>query len=263
MRILLTNDDGIDAPGIAAILAELSVNHDVIVVAPSRERSGASHALTMLEPIRVHPKGEGQWAVSGTPVDCVYLGLHRLCEQPPDLLVSGINRGANLGDDVFYSGTVGAAREAALNGLPSLAVSLDTQNWPQSTAGHHFQSAAKIAVAVIDSMQEKPLSEGVFVNLNVPNRPMADIPSIEVSRLGRRHYEPLVEEHFDPRSHPYYWIGGEPVSANMEEGTDGWWLHKGHAAITPLGLNQTSEANLSHLNNWSIRKPNGSMHERS
>ena len=115
MRILLTNDDGIDAPGIAAMLDVLTSEHEVIVVAPSRERSGASHALTMLEPIRVVSRGQRRWAVSGTPVDCVYLGLHQLCGTAPDLVVSGINRGANLGDDVFYSGTVGAALEAALS----------------------------------------------------------------------------------------------------------------------------------------------------
>ncbi len=263
MRILLTNDDGFDAPGIAAMRDALAPHHEVMMVAPSRERSGASHALTMLEPIRVVSRGERCWAVSGTPVDCVYLGLHRLCEAPPDLVISGINRGANLGDDVFYSGTVGAAREAALNHLPALAVSLDTQNWPTASSGVHFETAANIAMSVVNAMVDRPLEPGVFVNLNVPNRPMADVPSVEVCQLGRRHYSPLVEEHFDPRGHPYYWIGGEPISGRMEEGSDGWWLHKGHAAMSPLDLNSTSVSNLSHVTKWSIRKSNGITNERS
>mgnify|MGYP003950829011 CR=1 FL=1 len=262
MRILLTNDDGIDAPGIAAMLEALEDAHDVVVVAPSKERSGASHALTMLEPIRLVQKGERRWAVGGTPVDCVYLGLHRVFSEPPEVVISGINKGANLGDDVFYSGTVGAAREAALNQIPAIAVSLDTQNWSSSTS-LHFESAANIALKVLDSIKAKPLSPGAFVNLNVPNRPLSEIPTVEVCRLGRRHYEPVVEERIDPRAHAYYWIGGEPLSERMGEQTDGWWLHKGHAAITPLGLNNTSENHLSQLKHWNITNSSGRGNERT
>jgi 5'-nucleotidase len=250
MRILLTNDDGLEAPGIAAMALALAEIHEVMVVAPSRERSGASHALTMLEPIRVHERGVQRWAVDGTPVDCVYLGLHKLCDQHPDLVVSGINKGANLGDDVLYSGTVGAAREAALNNIPSLAVSLDTQSWPDVGSIFHFEAAAALAMKTIASMIADPLPEGTFLNLNVPNRPLIDIPGVEVCGLGRRHYDPVVEERIDPRNHPYYWIGGEPVGDRMGEGLDGWWLHRGHAALTPLGLNSTSEEHLLQLKGW-------------
>jgi len=257
MRILLTNDDGLDAPGIAVMAAALSDLHDVTVIAPSRERSGASHALTMLEPIRVHSRGEDRWAVDGTPVDCVYLGLHKLCDGHPDLVVSGINKGANLGDDVLYSGTVGAAREAALNNIPSIAVSLDTQTWPGVGANFHFEAAASLALKTIASMVDDPLPPGAFINLNVPNRPLAEIPSVEVCGLGRRHYEPLVEERVDPRNHAYFWIGGEPVGERMGEGCDGWWLHRGHAALTPLGLNSTAEELLSQLQRWPCANNSG------
>ena len=257
MRILLTNDDGLDAPGIAAMALALSEFHDVTVIAPSRERSGASHALTMLEPIRVHDRGPKRWAVDGTPVDCVYLGLHQLCGEHPDVVVSGINKGANLGDDVLYSGTVGAAREAALNNIPALAVSLDTQSWADVGPQFHFESAAAFAIKTIASMTSDPLPVGTVLNLNVPNRPLQDIPGLEVCGLGGRHYEPVVEERIDPRNHPYYWIGGEPVGERMREGSDGWWLHRGHAALTPLGLNSTAEEHLSQLNSWPCATESG------
>ena len=254
MRILLTNDDGLDAPGIAVMANALADLGELSVIAPSRERSGASHALTMLEPIRVHDRGHRRWAVDGTPVDCVYLGLHKLCGEHPDLVVSGINKGANLGDDVLYSGTVGAAREAALNGIPSIAVSLDTQTWPGAGEKPHFESASALAMEVIASMLADPLPPGGFLNLNVPNRPMADIPSVEVCALGRRHYDPLVEERVDPRNHTYYWIGGEPVGGKMGDGLDGRWLHRGHAALTPLGLDSTAKEHLTQLQRWPCAK---------
>lgn len=255
MRILLTNDDGIDAPGLQCMLAALASKHEVWVSAPSLERSGASHSLTMHDPIRVVERGQRQWAVSGTPVDCVYLALHRFTSTVPDLVISGINKGANLGDDVFYSGTVGAAREAALNQIPAIAVSLDNQNWPGET--HHFDSAAELTLRLIEQMEHQPLPSGLLVNLNVPNRRIEDIASVEVCRLGRRHYEPVVEERVDPRGKPYYWIGGEPVSGNMDEHTDGWWLHHGHAAMTVLGLDNTAHAHLSHLTQWNLSHSNG------
>jgi 5'-nucleotidase len=257
MRILLTNDDGLEAPGIAAMAASLVEFHEVMVIAPSRERSGASHALTMLEPIRVHARGEDRWAVDGTPVDCVYLGLHKLCSWRPDLVVSGINKGANVGDDVLYSGTVGAAREAALNNIPSLAVSLDTQSWPGVGSRFHFESAAAFATETIASMVADPLPAGSFLNLNVPNRPLKDIPGLEICGLGRRHYEPMVEERTDPRNHPYFWIGGEPVGDRMGDGLDGWWLHRGHASLTPLGLDSTSVEHFSQLKGWPCANKSG------
>jgi len=255
MRILLTNDDGIDAPGLQCMLAALTPHYEVMVSAPSQERSGASHSLTMHEPIRVFERGPDQWAVSGSPVDCVYLALHRLGSMCPDIVISGINKGANLGDDVFYSGTVGAAREAALNNIPAIAVSLDNQNWRSQEL--FFESAAELTMRAVEQLRLRPLPSGLLVNLNVPNRRIEDIPSVEVCGLGRRHYEPVVEERTDPRGRPYYWIGGDPVSGSMRERTDGWWLHRGHAAVSVLGLDNTAHEHLSHLTQWNLIHSNG------
>jgi 5'-nucleotidase len=173
------------------------------------------------------------------------------------LVVSGINKGANVGDDVLYSGTVGAAREAALNNIPSLAVSLDTQSWPGVGSRFHFESAAAFATETIASMVADPLPAGSFLNLNVPNRPLKDIPGLEICGLGRRHYEPMVEERTDPRNHPYFWIGGEPVGDRMGDGLDGWWLHRGHASLTPLGLDSTSVEHFSQLKGWPCANKSG------
>jgi len=169
----------------------------------------------------------------------------------PSLVVSGINKGANLGDDVLYSGTVGAAREAALNGLPALAVSLATEG---RGAKNYFDTAANIASRVIEQMGSDPLPPGVFLNLNVPNLPLDAIKGIRVCPLGRRHYEPWVERREDPRGKNYYWIGGEPVVSGMIEECDGWWIGQDFASLTPLGLDATQRDWIPHLSDWKLSK---------
>ena len=251
MKILLTNDDGLHAPGIEVFGRVVPRFGDLWVVAPHEERSGASHALTMNEPLRVLDHGPQRYASTGTPVDCVYLAIHSIIGGMPDLVLSGINKGANLGDDVLYSGTVGAAREAALNDLPALAVSLATTGKGTEL---HFDAAGEIAARVIAALIKDPLPPGVFLNLNVPNLPLNELQGIKVCGLGRRHYTPLVEERHDPRHKPYYWIGGEPLGAGMGEGTDGWWVSRGYASLTPLGLDATQSDQLQRLSNWTLSK---------
>jgi len=254
MRVLLTNDDGVHSPGLQVLREALLTGHDCLVSAPLRERSGASHTLTMLEPIRTRTTGSAQWAVDGSPVDCVYLALHEFLESPPDFVISGINKGANLGDDVYYSGTVGAAREACLCGLPAMAVSLDTEPWiVGSEAGRsHWETAVALALRVMAAAVADPLPEGVFLNLNVPNRPLEDLPDVQICRLGRRHYEPVVERRVDPRGKDYYWIGGEPVGETMGEGTDGWYGARGYPTLTPMGLDTSAHAVFDHCTRWGL-----------
>ena len=249
MKILLTNDDGLHAEGIAAMAAAIKDQGDLWVVAPHEERSGASHALTMNEPLRIYTHGDRRFSSTGTPVDCVYLGIHSLLKGMPGLVVSGINRGANLGDDVLYSGTVGAAREAALNGLPALAVSLATEGRPGKL---HFETAAAIASDVIGRLLDDPPPPGVFLNLNVPNLPAVDVKGVRVCRLGRRHYDPWVERREDPRGKKYYWIGGEPAGSGMIEESDGWWIRRDFASLTPLGLDATQGEWIPHLSAWNL-----------
>jgi len=249
MTILLTNDDGLHAPGLAEMARALPESPMRTCVAPLQEQSGMSHALTMNRPLRVLESGPGRWAVDGTPVDCVYVAIHKLLPEMPTLVISGINLGANLGDDVFYSGTVGAAREAALSGLPALAVSLDMTDISERP---HFETASAIALNVVEAMGNAALPPGVFLNLNVPNRPLDKVNGLVVCPLGRRHYDPVVEERTDPRGKPYYWIGGEPVGEFMAEGTDGSWIAKGYATLTPMGLDNTAHEHLSTLQLWAI-----------
>jgi 5'-nucleotidase len=250
--ILLTNDDGLHAPGLAEMARALPSRLMRRLVAPLQEQSGMSHALTMNRPLRVIEFGDDRWAVDGTPVDCVYVALHTLLAERPSMVISGINLGANLGDDVFYSGTVGAAREAALSGLPALAVSLDMTDASEQP---HFETASAYAMAVITTMEATTLPPGVFLNLNVPNLPLEKVNGMVVCPLGGRHYEPVVEQRQDPRGKTYYWIGGEPVGELMGEGTDGSWIAKGYATLTPLGLEHTAQEHLDTIQQWAIPTP--------
>lgn len=253
MLLLVSNDDGIDAPGIEVLARALAPLGQVMVVAPSTERSAQSHALTMHEPLRVSERAPGRFACSGQPADCVYLGVHHLCATRPTAVISGINRGSNLGDDVHYSGTVGAAEEAALMGIPALAVSLhpDRANAPD----HHWQTAAELAVRVLRAMVADPLPPRVFLNLNVPDLPLDQVPGIRAAALGRREYQPMVAESRDPRGREYYWVGGAPLAFDQTEGTDGYWFSRGFATLTPLHPDHTHRATLDRLSRWTALGP--------
>lgn len=249
MLILLTNDDGIEAPGLAALANQLTQLGQVLVVAPETEQSARGHAITMHEPLRVHGRGPGRFGVTGTPVDCVYIGLHHLCERPPDLVVSGINRGTNLGDDVHYSGTVAAAREASLRGVPALAVSMDTPTGRRDR-DRHWDSAARLAVHVARMTLSNPVPPQCVLNLNVPDVPGDQLTQLHITRLGRREYAPRVQVKRDPRGREYYWIGGDHAGFCEAEGTDGYWFSRGHPTLTPIGTDATAPGMVEAISQW-------------
>ncbi len=245
MQIMVTNDDGIAAPGIKALADALTQLGTVTVVAPDRERSAAGHSLTLHSPLRVFELRDGWYAVDGTPTDCVNMGIHSLLPQPPDLVVSGINHGGNMGDDVTYSGTVAAAMEANLMGIPALAVSLAT--YGPST---HFTDAAQIALQVARQIIQHGLPSDTFLNLNVPNLPLSDIKPIMVTRQGKRSFVGKIIDKTDPRGRKYYWIGSEEPSFLDDEGTDFHAVGTGHASLTPLHLDLTNHRSLDILRSW-------------
>lgn len=243
--ILVSNDDGVFAPGIEALVEAVSPLGDVIVVAPDTERSGSSHAITFHTHLRVGPVKKplkNWWRVSGTPVDCVYVGLHHLCPTKPDLVVSGINAGYNLGTDVFYSGTVGAAAEARIQGVPALAASADRG----VSARVAIPSVRRVAAAMLAS------GEPSLININVPrptgltdeatdaelDEAAAAMP-LEVTRQGKRKYKNHVEARKDPMGRTYYWIGGPPLETDHELGDDTYAVTHGTVAVTPLELDIT------------------------
>ena len=245
MQIMVTNDDGIAAPGIKALADALTQLGTVTVVAPDRERSAAGHSLTLHSPLRVFELRDGWYAVDGTPTDCVNMGIHSLLPQPPDLVVSDINHGGNMGDDVTYSGTVAAAMEANLMGIPALAVSLAT--YGPST---HFTDAAQIALQVARQIIQHGLPSDTFLNLNVPNLPLSDIKPIMVTRQGKRSFVGKIIDKTDPRGRKYYWIGSEEPSFLDDEGTDFHAVGTGHASLTPLHLDLTNHRSLDILRSW-------------
>lgn len=238
MRILISNDDGIDAPGIAALAAAMAPLGEVWVVAPATEQSAKSHALTMHHPLRVSPRGPRRFAVDGTPADAVYLGLHQLCPGPVDVVVSGINRGSNVADDTWYSGTVGAAREGAMCGVPAVAVSLAVDP-ATSDRERRWSVAGEVAVHVVAAVVARPPPERTVFNLNVPDLPLAELGPLRVCPLGARHYAPSVHVDVDPRGRRLYWVGGVSEGFDRQPGTDGHWVHRGHPTLTPLHIEGT------------------------
>jgi 5'-nucleotidase len=246
--ILISNDDGVDAPGIHALAAAAAQLGEVWVVAPDREQSARSHAFTMHEPLRVLRRAPQVFGVSGTPADSVYLGLHHVVPRLPALMLSGINRGQNVGDDTWYSGTVAAARECAFVGVPAIAVSLEAKPGVDDGA-RHWAAAARLAAEV----GRRVLAQGApgkLLNLNVPDVAFDQLPPIVVAALGARHYSPLVAVHNDPRGRSYYWIGGSSSSFDDQPGSDGDWFHRGHPTLTALTIDMTDHAGTTALNGW-------------
>jgi len=246
MRVLLSNDDGVDAPGLAALARALEPHGEVWTVAPASEQSAKSHSLTMHRPLRVTQRGERRFAVTGTPADAVYLALHHLLPEPPDVVISGINRGANLGYDVHYSGTVAAAREACLQGCLALAVSAHSHDGE----GPSFEAGGAYALQVARQLLAHGLPDGHFLNLNVPARRAPR--GLRVAALGRRRYQHAVDRRTDPRGAPYYWIGGPHLAFEGPDDSDGACIDAGYAALTVLSADPTAPVLLEALGGWSL-----------
>ena len=247
MRILVSNDDGVDAPGIR-ILAEglRAAGHDVLVVAPDRDRSGASNSLTLDLPIRIKKLDAETWRVAGTPTDCVHLALTGMLEIEPDIVVSGINNSANLGDDVIYSGTVSAAMEGRFLGLPAVAMSL-------VTADHNprnFETAARAAVEIVARLASDPLPADTILNVNVPDLPWEDVAGFEVTRLGNRHRSEACLPQPDPRGGTVYWIGPAGPEQDAGAGTDFHAVRTGFISITPIHVDLTRYQALEKVASW-------------
>lgn len=248
MRILLSNDDGVHAPGIQAMYHALKKLGQVYVVAPLEERSTTGHSLTIHKPLRMVSIGKDFFGVSGSPADCIYLGIRRVFKKMPDLVISGINRGANLGQDVYYSGTVSAAREACILGIPAMAVSLAVdfkRRVPEEKL--HYQTAANLTVQVIQSLKNHSIPDHTLLNLNVPDVALKKIKGIQVARQGFRYYSGSILSRKDHRGKDYYWVGGEYRGFRKEPDTDCTAVAQGYASLTALKLDSTDFGFLSVL----------------
>ena len=247
--ILLTNDDGINAPGVEALRQALAPLGRLVVFAPDHNWSAAGHTKTMHKPLRVSraplPDGTEAYTTTGAPSDCVALALLGILPERPDLVVSGINQGPNLGHDVTYSGTVAGAMEAVIFGLPAVAVSLD------SYESHDFSLAAQAAARVVEQVLTRGLPAGVFLNVNAPCLPAgSELKGTAITRMGRRVYRDVLIERQDPRGRPYYWIGGDPPGGHPDEGTDIWAVANGYVSVTPMRLDLTADEVLPELRTW-------------
>ncbi len=248
MQILLTNDDGIYAPGIQALYHALRADHQVTVIAPDRERSAVGHAITLHQPLRAnrvslnaHYNG---YAVNGTPADCVKLGIYEILETRPDLVISGINPGANVGVNVNYSGTVAAAKEAALYGLPALAVSV------HSREGLHFEDAARWVTVLAETVARQGLPRGTFLNVNIPDLPYDAIAGIRISRQGNGVFPDSFDKRTDPRDRTYYWQGGDRQVFDPDPDIDGPALAANYVSITPIKCDMTDYDTLAQIKTW-------------
>ncbi|GHE28800.1 5'/3'-nucleotidase SurE [Vulcaniibacterium thermophilum] len=247
MRVLVSNDDGVDAPGIRILAAGLrEAGHEVLTVAPDRDRSGASNSLTLDMPIRVIRQDAVTWRVYGTPTDCVHIALTGMLESEPDIVVSGINNTANLGDDVIYSGTVAAAMEGRFLGLPAVAVSLVTADH----VGRHYETAARAAVEIIARLKTDPLPADTILNVNVPDLPWDGIRGFEVTRLGNRHRAEACIPQRDPRGRQWWWIGPAGPEQDAGPGTDFNAIRRGCISITPIHVDLTRYHALEQVASW-------------
>ena len=238
MLILLTNDDGIHSKGIVTLGRHLSAKHEVCMVAPERERTCVAHAVTLHKPLRIRELSTGVYATNGTPADCVLLGVNVVLPRRPDFVVSGINTGPNMGQDVNYSGTVAAAKEGGFLGIPSVAVSICARE------GFLFDDAAAVACEIIERLTEGVFPEGTIVNVNIPNVPQEKLKGFSVTRLDKRIYNDIVHERVDPRGGKYYWIGGDGEKYERRRGTDFHAVEKGFVSVTPLGLDITDTGSM-------------------
>ncbi len=244
MKILVSNDDGVHAPGLAHLANALGKLGDVIVVAPDRNRSGVSNSLTLDQPLRVVTASNGYYSVNGTPTDCVHLAVTGLLKEMPDMVVSGINEGSNLSDDVLYSGTVAAATEGRFLGLPSIAISL------AGPRCEHYDTAAQVAKMLVEQLRATPLTSDTILNVNVPDTPFSELKGVQVTRLGTRHKaEPTIKA-LDPRGRKIYWVGQPGPEQDAGPGTDFYAVNTGYVSITPLHLDLTHYKVLDELAGW-------------
>jgi 5'-nucleotidase len=248
MHILLSNDDGYSAEGLIALANALRPLAEITVVAPERNRSGASNSLTLERPLRISKADSGFIKVDGTPTDCVHLAITGLLEREPDMVFAGINHGANLGDDVIYSGTVAAATEGRFLGLPAVAISL------ASSTPRHFETAARVAVALLGRIREQPLPADTILNVNVPDVPFHELRGFQSTRLGQRHKAEPVIRTTDPRGREIYWVGAAGPEQDAGPGTDFHAIRNRCVAVTPLQIDLTRYERIQMLTEWLPRE---------
>ncbi|MCV6611769.1 MAG: 5'/3'-nucleotidase SurE [Amphritea sp.] len=244
MKVLLSNDDGVYAPGLEMLAQVMAEEHQVSVVAPDRNRSGASNSLTLDRPLEAHQHHNGFYGINGTPTDCVHLGISGIFNDQPDLVISGINAGANLGDDVIYSGTVAAAMEGRYLSLPPIAVSLAGSN-PQN-----YRAAAEVVRQLVKDVRKLVLAPRTVLNINVPDLPLDEIKGIHVTRLGHRVLADTPVESIDPRGAKRYWIAGAGAAQDCGPGTDFHAVKEGYVSLTPLNVDMTQYSGMDNLSNW-------------
>lgn len=245
MHFLISNDDGITAQGIQVLSRRMSELGKVTIVAPDQDRSGASNSLTLDSPVRISEVDKRKFSVTGTPTDCVHIALTGLLDRDPDMVISGINAGANLGDDVIYSGTVAAAMEGRFLGFPAIAVSLVFRDKP-----HHFDTAAEAIAVLVQRLRQDPLPADTILNVNVPDSAWSEIRGFEVTRLGHRHRaEPTIRE-VDPRGRPMYWIGPAGAEQDAGPGTDFDAVRRGYVSVTPIHVDLTRYQALDQVAGW-------------
>jgi 5'-nucleotidase len=244
MKILISNDDGYLASGLRALADALSTLGEIMVVAPDQDRSGASNSLTLVNPLRARTMENGFIRVDGTPTDCVHLAITGLLKEEPDLVVSGINAGPNMGDDVLYSGTVAAATEGRFLGLPAIAISMNSHE-PE-----HIDSGAQVALKLVQKLIRSPLNENVILNVNVPDLPYNELRGFRSTRLGHRHKAEPVVKTTDPRGKTIYWVGPAGAEQDAGPGTDFHAVREGFVSVTPLQVDLTRHSALDAVEAW-------------
>jgi len=256
MNILISNDDGIESQGILLLAEALKDLGQVTVVAPHRERSTSGHSLTLHKPLRCYEVKPHHFAISGTPADCVYMGTRFILKEKPDIIISGINCGANLGNDIYYSGTVAAAREGAYWGVKAIAFSLCLdKDFSKNNKPYYWDTATQFAKLFVPLALGKDYPINNLLNVNIPNLPHSEIKGVKTSKLGRRFYSDDIAERRDPRGKPYYWLGGSYKGFEEIPGSDCVHVDEGYVSITPLKLDCTDYSLLSEFKNWEIEFP--------
>ncbi len=248
MNVLITNDDGINARGLKVLYNFIKQIADrVVIVVPDRERSAVSQSITLHSPIRMKKIKKDVYTIDGTPTDCVYLTILGAVEFKPDIVISGINKGPNMGEDIVYSGTVAAAIESTFANIPAFSISID------AIAGKiYFETAAEIAKIITEKLYENSLPEGIFLNVNVPNLPKDKIKGIKITKLGTRRYLDKLIKRIDPRGNPYFWLSGDDVIWKQEKNSDYYEVKQGYVSITPLHLDLTAYEFIPEIKKWGI-----------